>query len=190
MGWSNVGNLVGNMVPKTASCGLLGGKWSPKRRRVGFLGGKWSLKRHRVGHLGGNSWSERRRTEASSTRLSLFSLFKTETETETNLLNSHSSPTLHGFLLQTSPRTLKHSSQTLKHSSQTLKHPQRGHSFAPVDTTAEGTKKQSSKEKDEFTFPFSSVFLFYFIFCEFTFPFSSVCEIFSLWFMVVKCGQC
>jgi ABC-type Na+ efflux pump permease subunit len=92
-------------------------------------------------------------TEASSTRLSLFSLFETETEIETNLLNTRSSPSLHGFLLQTSPRTLKHSSQTLKH-------PQRGHSLAPVDTTTEGTKKQSSKEKGEFIFPFSSVFFF------------------------------
>jgi hypothetical protein len=94
-------------------------------------------------------------TEASSTLRPLFSLF--EIETEMNLLNSLSSPFLHSFLLQTSPRTLKHSSQTLKHSSQTLKHPQRGHSLASVDTTAEGTKKQSLKEKGEFTFPFSLV---------------------------------
>jgi hypothetical protein len=48
-----VGNLVGNLVSKTASCGLLGGKWSSKRCRVGLLG-KVVPKRCRVGLLGGN----------------------------------------------------------------------------------------------------------------------------------------
>ena len=173
----------GKVVPKTASCV---GFWGESGPQNGIVLGIWGETLDQNDVVYGYACQ----TEASSTRCPLFSLFETEIETETNLLNSRSSHSLHGFLLQTSPRTLKHSSQTLKHSSQTLKHPQRGHSFAPVDTTAEGTKKQSSKEKDEFTFPFSSVFLFYFIFCEFTFPFSSVCEIFSLWFMVVKCGQC
>ena len=160
--------------------------WSPKRRRVGFWGesspqnsvvlgfggesgpqngvmlGIWGESGPQNGFLLG-IWGETLdqndvvygyacQTEASSTRRPLFSFF----ETETNLLNSRSSLSLHGFLLQTSPRTLKHSSQTLNH-------PQRGHSLAPVDTTAEGTKKQSSKEKGEFTFPFSSVFFFKFL---------------------------
>ena len=153
--------------------------WSPKRYHVGLLGGNINPQNGAVLGFWGESgpqngivlgiWGETLdqngvvygyacQTEASSTQRPLISLFEleTETKTKTNLLNSCSSPSLHGFLLQTSPRTLKHSSQTLKHS-------QRGHSFALVDTTAEGTKKQSSKEKVEFTFPFSSVFFFKFL---------------------------
>ena len=89
-------------------------------------------------------------TEASSTRCPLFSLFKIEIETKMNLLNSRFSPFLHGFLLQTSPRT---KSTPLKHSNFLNV----THSLAPVDTTAQGSKKQSSKEKGELTFPFSFV---------------------------------
>ena len=40
MGRSNVGNLVGNLVPKTALCGLLGGKVVPKMASCWAFGGK------------------------------------------------------------------------------------------------------------------------------------------------------
>jgi hypothetical protein len=123
MGWSNVGNLV----PKTASC--------------------WAFREETL-EQNGVVYKHACQTKASSTRRPLLSLF--ETETETLLLNNLSSPSLHGFLLQTSPRT---KSTPLKHSNFSNV----THSLVPIDTTAQGTKKQSLKEKSEFTFPFSSV---------------------------------
>ena len=131
----------GKVVPKTASCLALGGKVVPKTTSCWAFGGE-TLEQNGV------IYKHACQTEASSTRRLLFSLF--ETETETNLLNSLSSPSLYGFLLQTSPKT---KSTSLKHSN----FPNVTHSLAPVDTTAQGTKKQSSKEKGEFTFPFSFV---------------------------------
>ena len=152
MGQSNVGNLVGNLVPKTASCGLLGGKWSPKRCRVGLLGGKWSPNDVVFTNLHVRSFLN---TTPS------FYLFEIETncnclKLKLKLSDGLSSPSLHGFLLQTSPR-IKYTS--LKHSN----FPNVTHSLAPVDTTAQGSKKQSSKEKGELTFPFSSVIFNFFV---------------------------
>jgi hypothetical protein len=177
-----VGNLVGNLVPKTASCGLLGGKWSPKRCRVGLLGGNINPQNGAVLGFWGESgpqngagvlgfWGESGpqtasflqtcMSEASSTRRPLFCLFETETncnclKLKLKLSDSLSSPSLHGFLLQTFPRT-KYT--PIKHSN----FPNVTHSLAPVDTTAQGSKKQSSKEKGELTFPFSSVIFNFFV---------------------------
>jgi hypothetical protein len=104
MGRSNVGNLVGNLVPKTASCGLLIRKVVPKRCRVGLLGGNINpqngVRVPKMGRLGfwGESgpqngavlgfWGESGpqtasflqtcMSEASSTRRPLFCLFETE----------------------------------------------------------------------------------------------------------------
>ena len=138
----------GKVVPKTASCV---GFWGESGPQNGIVLGIWGETLDQNGVVYGYACQ----TEASSTRRPLFSLFKTETEIEMNLLNSRSSPSLHGFLLQTSPRT---KSIPLKHSNFLNV----THSLAPVDTTTQGTKKQSSKEKSEFTFPFSSV-NFYFL---------------------------
>ena len=167
MGRSKRFSEVGNLNPKQRRVGLLGGKWSSKRRRVGLLGGKWSPKRHHVGHLGGNFWTERRRLqtcmsnsiEASSTRLSLFSLFESETPQP-----NWNSPSKHSFLslssrlpFQSPPR----SSQTPPTTKSTLlKHsnfPNVTLFLAHIDTTTQETKKQPSKDKGQFTFPFSFV---------------------------------
>ena len=167
MGRSNVGNLVGNLVPKTASCRLLGGKWSPNSAVLGFWGEILIPKTVPCWAFGGESgpqtvsFLQTCMSEASSTRRLLFCLFETETncnclKLKLKLSDSLSSPSLHGFLLQTSPRT-KYT--PLKHSN----FPNVTHSLVPVDTTAQKSKKQSSKEKGELTFPFSSVIFNFFV---------------------------
>ena len=124
--------------------------WSPKRCRVGLLGGKWFLKRRRVGLLGGNFFTKTascwpfggklftktasfrlcmnysiEALRTSWTRLSLFSLFDVSFfQTETLLLNTLSSPSLHGFLFKV-PTFLSNIPNHKVHSSQTLKLPQR-----------------------------------------------------------------
>ena len=84
--------------------GVVLGFWEESGPQNGIVLGIWGETLDQNGVVYGYACQ----TEASSTRRPLFSLFETETsKTETNLLNSRSSPSLHGFLLQTSPRTLK-----------------------------------------------------------------------------------
>ena len=153
MGRSKRFSKVGNLNPKQRRVGLMGGKWSSKQRRVGLLGGKWSPKQHHVGHLGGNFWTERRRLqtcmsnsiEASSTRLSLFSLFESETPQP-----NWNSPSKHSFVSLSSRLPFQRPPHFLSNILNVT------HFLAPVDTT-QRIKKLPSKEKCEFTFPISSV---------------------------------
>ena len=81
-----------------------------------------------------------------------FSLFQTETETE-----------IEPCYLTVFPLPLwmvyfyKHPQEQTPLLSNTQTEANVTHSLAPVDTIAQGTKKKSSKEKGEFTFPFSFV---------------------------------
>ena len=61
------------------------------------------------------------------------------------------------------------------------------HSLAPIDTTAQRTKKPASKEKCEFTFPFSSV-VFNFFWVD-TMIGLSVDNVWLFWKIVQFCGQ-
>ena len=157
--------------PKRRRIGLLGGKWSPKRCCAGLLGGKWSPKTASFLQTCMSNWS------FLNTTPSLLSLRNWNWN---SLSDSLSSPSLHGFLLQTSPRT---KSTPLKHSN----FPNVTHSLALVDTTAQGTKKQSSKEKGDFTFPFSSV-IFNFLWVD-TMIGLSLWNILTLVEKLAKCGQ-
>ena len=121
----------------------MGGKWSQKQHRVGLLGGKWSPKRRRF-------YKHACQTEASSTQCPLFSLFETKTETETLYLTVFPLPLF-------TVSFCKHPQEQSPLLSNTQTEATVTHSLAPVDTTAQGIKKQSSKKKGEFTFPFSSV---------------------------------
>ena len=161
MGQSNVGNLVGNLIPKTASCWAFGRKVVPKTALCWAFEGKVVPKTPSCWAFGGKVVPKTPSflqtcmlNQASSTRHPLFSLFQTESETGTETEPCY----LTVFPLPVWMVSFcKHPKEQSPLLSNTQTEANVTHSLAPVDTTAQATKKQSSKEKCEFTFPFSFV---------------------------------
>ena len=166
------------MVPKTVSCWAFGRKVVPKRRCVGLLGWNFLPKTTSCWLFGRKLFTKTalfrpcmnysiEALRTSWTRLSLFSLFSVSFfQTATLLLITLSSLSLSSrFPFQNPPRSSQTSPTTkstlLKHSN----FPNVTHFFAPVDKTTRETKKQPSKDKGQFTFPFSSV-IFNFLWVE------------------------
>ena len=162
-----MGNLVGKLVLKTASCGLLGGNinsqngsmlgfWGkvvPKTVLCWAFGGKVVPKRRRFFKPACQKLPQHDALSSVSSKLKQNKQKCNCLKLKLKLFDSLSSPSLH---VQTFPRT-KYT--LIKHSN----FPSVTHSLASVDTTAQGSKKQSSKEKGELTFPFSSVIFNFFV---------------------------
>ena len=152
MGRSNERNLVPKtascwvfrrkVVPKTVSCWAFGEKVVPKTALCWTFGGKVVPKTASFLQTCMSNW-------ISSTRCPLFSVFETETETETLYLTVFPLPLF-------TVSFCKHPQEQTPLLSNTQTEANVTHSLAPVDTTAQGIKKQSSKKKGEFTFSFSS----------------------------------
>ena len=121
--------------------------------------------------------------QASSTRHPLFSLFQTESETGTETEPCY----LTVFPLPVWMVSFcKHPKEQSPLLSNTQTEANVTRSLAPVDTTAQATKKQSSKEKCEFTFPFSSV-IFNFLWVDTML--AILWNILTLVEELAKCGQ-
>ena len=140
--------------------------WSPKRHRVGLLGGKVILKTALCWAFGGKLLN--RTTSFTNMHVKLHWSFLNTTFSLLSLrcqfFPNWNSPSKHSFLSLSSRfpfQSPPHSFQTSPTAKSTpLKHanfPNVTHFLAPVDTTTQGTKKEPSKDKCEFTFPFSSV---------------------------------